>query len=289
MKKILVTGSNGQLGQDIQELSAKYPGFSFVFTDIQELDITSKNDVDSFFRKEKPDCLINCAAYTAVDKAEEDMELANKINHLAPELLAKISAKNKTCFFHISTDYVFDGSACKPYEENNPINPVSVYGKTKADGEIAVLKNNPDATIIRTSWLYGNYGSNFVKTMIKLGKEKESLQVVSDQIGSPTFSGDLAAAILQIIDNTSKKLMPYKPGIYNYSNEGVCTWYDFALAVHDFAKISCKVFPVNSSAFPTLAKRPFYSVLSKEKIKATYRIEIPYWRDSLRFCISRIR
>ncbi|MBN2681550.1 MAG: dTDP-4-dehydrorhamnose reductase [Bacteroidales bacterium] len=289
MKKILITGANGQLGSDFRELSGKYPGFIFLLTDVNELDITSEKDVKQFFERENPDYLINCAAYTAVDNAEDDEKNADLINNKAVEILAKQSAKFKTRFFHISTDYVFDGNSCTPYLETDEMNPVSAYGKAKAKGELAALKYNTEATIIRTGWLYGNYGKNFVKTMIKLGKEKESLQVVFDQIGTPTYSGDLASAIMYIIDNTSKKLIPYKAGIYNFANEGVCSWYDFALAIHEFAKISCKVYPVNSSAFPTKAKRPSYSVLNKEKIKTEYRMEIPYWRDSLKLCISRMR
>jgi dTDP-4-dehydrorhamnose reductase len=289
MKKILITGANGQLGSDFRELSGFFPGYNFVFTDVNELNISSEKDVRLFFEKENPDYLINCAAYTAVDNAEDDEKNANLINNIAVGILAKETFKSKVMFFHISTDYVFDGNSCTPYLETDKINPVSVYGKTKAEGELAVQKFNTEATIIRTSWLYGNYGNNFVKTMIRLGKERDSLQVVFDQIGSPTYSGDLASTILHIIDNTSKKLMPYKPGIYNFSNEGVCSWYDFALATHEFAKVSCKVIPVNSSAFPTKAKRPSYSVLNKEKLKTSYRIEIPYWRDSLKNCISRMK
>lgn len=287
--KILVTGANGQLGSEIKKMSGEYPNFEFVFTDINELDITDFETVSLFFENKKPDILINCAAYTAVDIAETDKELAGLINTKVPSFLGKISAKLNCKIIHISTDYVFDGTGYMPYLESDMVNPESVYGQTKLNGEIALLKENPEAIIIRTSWLYSVFGNNFVKTMIRLGKEKDELKVVCDQIGSPTNAADLAKIIMEIVDKSSEGSILWKHGIYHYSNEGVCSWYDFAKTIHELCGIECDVYPVSSDEYPTPAKRPYYSVLNKSKIKKYLNMNIPYWRDSLEKCLDELK
>lgn len=270
--KILVTGSNGQLGT---ELKKRLP--DALFTDVDCLDITDLEVVKQFVSNYHVGTIVNCAAYTAVDKAEDEEELAYKINVIGPENLAKSGCK----IIHISTDYVFDGTNHKPYLPEDEAHPVSVYGQTKRAGELAVLENAQIAVVIRTAWLYSSHGTNFVKTMRRLGAEKSNLNVVTDQIGSPTFAGDLAQAIVEILPQLSEK----NRGVYHYTNEGVCSWYDFATEIMNLSGLSCKVNPIPSSAYPTKATRPFYSVLSKEKIKNVFNIEIPYWKESLRkFC-----
>ncbi|HBS86110.1 MAG: dTDP-4-dehydrorhamnose reductase [Bacteroidetes bacterium GWF2_38_335] len=286
MKTILVTGSKGQLGSELQYLSPVFPQFRFVFTDVDELDITDEKKLDNYLSSICPDILINCAAYTAVDKAESDQENARRINALAPGLIGKLAKKHNFRVIHTSTDYVFDGSSSIPLKEDDFTNPVSVYGVTKLDGEKALLVENPDAIIIRTAWLYSVYGNNFVKTMIRLGNEREQLGVVSDQVGSPTNAEDLALAILQIIEFSF--LHRWNPGIYHYSNEGVCSWYEFALEIHRMAGVNCFVKPIATSEYPTAAKRPEYSLLDKTKIKNTFGIEISGWKESLEKCIKRI-
>ena len=287
--KILVTGANGQLGSEIRKTCIRYPYLSFLFTDVDELDITDFNTVESFFEREKPDFLINCAAYTAVDVAETDDELAELINTKVPAYLGRIAGKNECKIIHISTDYVFDGSGCLPYAENDLVNPESIYGKTKLNGEISLLKENPRAIIIRTSWLYSSFGNNFVKTMIRLGLERDELKVVGDQIGTPTYAADLAEVLVDVISKTTMGKKDWKPGIYHYSNEGVCSWYDFAKAIHEMYGIKCNVYPISTEEYPTPAKRPSYSVLNKSKIKKFLGVEIPYWRDSLSLCIEEIK
>ncbi len=287
MKRILITGANGQLGSELQSLSTRETGFLFLFTDYDTLDITDKQAVEHFFTEELPDFVINCAAYTAVDKAELEEEAAIRLNSVAPGILATESKAISAKLIHISTDYVFDGTKNRPYNEDDPVKPLGVYGRTKREGEINTLAN-PDAMIIRTSWLYSSYGNNFVKTMVRLGKERQSLNVVFDQAGTPTYARDLAGTILEIIRNSAQDADSWKPGIYHYSNEGVCSWYDFALAIHHFAGISCHVHPVESKDFPTLTQRPYYSVLNKAKIKSTFGIAIPYWIDSLKKCIQQL-
>jgi dTDP-4-dehydrorhamnose reductase len=284
MKKVLVTGANGQLGREIQSLKESDRNIRFLFTDIETLDITDRNAVARFFSREKPSFVVNCAAFTAVNKAEEEKDRAFLLNTVAPGILAEECRALSAGFIHISTDYVFDGSGNRPYVEDDPVNPLGVYGRTKQEGEANALEN-PDSIVIRTSWLYSPFGNNFVKTMIRLGKEQEILNVVFDQVGTPTYAHDLAAAILEII---RKGESAWAPGIYHYSNEGVCSWYDFALAVHRLAGISCRVLPVESKDFPTPTVRPPYSVFNKHKIKSTFGIEIPYWMDSLKVCIQRI-
>jgi dTDP-4-dehydrorhamnose reductase len=287
MKRILITGANGQLGSELQSLSTRESGFLFLFTDYDTLDITDNQAVEHFFAEELPDFVINCAAYTAVDKAELEEEAAIRLNSVAPGILSMESKAISAKLIHISTDYVFDGTKNRPYNEDDPVKPLGVYGRTKQEGEINILAN-PDAMVIRTSWLYSSFGNNFVKTMVRLGKERQSLNVVFDQAGTPTYARDLAGAILEIIRNSAQDADFWKPGIYHYSNEGVCSWYDFALAIHHFAGISCQIHPVESMDFPTLTQRPHYSVLNKSKIKSTFGITIPYWMDSLKNCIQQL-
>jgi len=286
--KILVTGAYGQLGSEIKELAGNYPGFRFVFTDADSLDITDSLAVGSFFNENNPDWVVNCAAYTAVEKAEKEQEAAAKINSAAPGILAAACKKAKARLIHVSTDYVFSGKNHKPYNEDDEVNPLGAYGLTKLAGEKLCLENNPDTIIIRTSWLYSQFGNNFVKTMLRLGKERESINVVFDQVGTPTYAGDLAGAILEIIRKCQNPEVKFTPGIYHYSNEGVCSWYDFTLAIHEMAGIQCKIFPVESKDFPVAVQRPFYSVLNKGRIKSVYQIIIPYWKDSLKICIEKI-
>ncbi len=286
--KILVTGSYGQLGNEINSLSAKYADWHFLFTDVDSLDITSEIALDTWFQNNKPNYIINCAAYTAVDKAESDIVTAERVNSLAPKLLAKQAKKIGARLIHVSTDYVFDGESFLPYSEEDKVNPKSVYGETKLRGEKNCFEENRDTIIIRTSWLYSAFGNNFVKTMLRLGKERGQLNVVFDQVGTPTYAADLAGAILAIIEISEKESENFMPGIYHYSNEGVASWYDFAKAVFEISEVNCNVEPVLSDQFPTAAKRPNYSVLNKSKIKNTFGITIPYWRESLKYCIQEL-
>jgi len=284
MKKILVTGANGQLGNEFRVLASKYTNLGFEFTDVQELDITKKEAIDAFVGRVKPDFIVNCAAYTAVDKAESDQDLAYLLNSEAPRLLAEAAKKQGAKFVQISTDYVFDGTSHVPYTEDMPIKPVSVYGTSKAMGEKNTMDANPQSIIIRTAWLYSSFGGNFVKTMIRLGKERADLGVVFDQVGSPTYARDLADCILQIISSGDEK---WTAGIYHYSNEGVCSWYDFTKEIHQLTGITtCQVRPLQTSDYPTPARRPHFSVFNKKKIKTTFGIEIPYWKDSLKACLE---
>jgi dTDP-4-dehydrorhamnose reductase len=287
--KILVTGSYGQLGSELKDLSVNYPEWEFLFTDADSLDITNEHAVDVYFKMHKPSFLINCAAYTAVDKAETETNVAHQINAIAPGILAKLSKKYMSGYIHISTDYIFDGQSYKPYSEYDVVNPAGVYGKTKLAGERLIRSANPGAIIVRTSWLYSAYGNNFVKTMLRLGKERDVLKVVYDQIGTPTYAADLAQALLAIAESYSKNPADAVPGIYHYSNEGVSSWYDFAKSIFEIAGIQCQVMPVPSEEYPTPAKRPHYSVLNKSKIKATFNITIPYWKESLKICIDKIQ
>ncbi len=285
MKKILVTGSNGQLGSEIKERASGFPQYQFMFTDIEELDLTNKEDVNNFFKENQFDVCINCAAYTAVDKAEDDRELALLVNFEAVKILTEACSAYKTFLVHISTDYVFDGTNYKPYEETDPPSPNSYYGLTKLKGEEAVFSISDHAIIIRTSWLYSSYGNNFVKTMLRLGKEKEQIGVVVDQVGTPTFAGDLADAILTAIEKYDGE--PVNE-IYHFSNEGAISWYDFAKAIMLESSLDCKVTPIESKDFSAKANRPFYSVLNKAKIKTDLDIEIPYWLDSLKLVLKKL-
>ncbi len=287
--KIIVTGSKGQLGRSIQELSSDYPALSFVFTDIEELDICDPVQVDTFFAKEKPSLVVNCAAYTAVDKAEKEAVLAEKLNHHAVANLACTCKKSGAKLIHISTDYLFDGNKSTPYHERDIVRPQSVYGISKLEGETAILRTEIKSIIIRTSWLYSAYGTNFVKTMLRLGRERDELGIVSDQVGTPTYAGDLAKVLLDILQITASDSKRFVTGIYHYSNEGVASWYDFTKAIFEyFPDITCKVNPIDTAAYPTPATRPAYSVLNKSKIKTTFGIKIPYWRDSLKFCLIKL-
>jgi dTDP-4-dehydrorhamnose reductase len=288
--KIIVTGSKGQLGCSMQEISSGYPEFSFVFTDIEELDICDSALVDQFIAKENPFAVVNCAAYTAVDKAEKEVVLAEKINHHAVVNLVSACKKYGAKLIHISTDYLFDGNKSSPYHEKDIVRPRSVYGITKLEGETAILRAEIKSIIIRTSWLYSAYGSNFVKTMLRLGRERDQLSVVSDQVGSPTYAIDLARAVLDILQIGSKDSKKFVPGIYHYSNEGVASWFDFTKAIFELSPgICCKVNPIDTQSYPTPAARPAYSVLNKSKIKTTFAIEIPYWRDSLKLCLIKLQ
>ncbi len=279
---ILVTGSNGQLGSEIKAISSNY-SYNFFFTDRNNIDITSKDNIKEFCKTNNINAIINCAAYTAVDKAESDVENADLINRKAVKKLALVSEELKIKLIHISTDYVFDGKNFKPYCEEYKTNPQGVYGKTKLDGENELLDINPfNSIIIRTSWVYSYYGNNFVKTMLRLGAEKEFLGVIFDQVGTPTYARDLAKAILDILP----KIENQKVEIYNYSNEGVLSWYDFAKEIMRMAKLDCKVNPIETFQYPTPAKRPHFSLLNKSKIKSTFSIEIPYWKDSLDECLK---
>ncbi len=286
--KILITGAYGQLGNELNVLSSQYPEWQFLFTDADTLDITDSKAVELFFQTHLPGVVINCAAYTAVDKAETDTETARKINALAPEILAKYSKKCRAKFIHISTDYVFDGNACTPMKETDTENPASVYGATKWEGEKLAQAENPGMIIIRTSWLYSTFGNNFVKTMLRFGKEKGRLNVVFDQVGSPTYAADLAEAILIIVAASEKTPEKFVPGIYHFSDEGVASWYDFAKAIFEISGVNCVVNPVLTAEFPTSAKRPCYSVMDKSKIKNTFELAVPYWRDSLKICIEKL-
>jgi len=283
MQTVLVTGSKGQLGNEIQVLAPSYPQFNFIFTDVDELDICNRRSVDDFFAVHKIDFLINCAAYTAVDKAEEDKLMCFQINKDAVGHLGEASARHGVKMLHVSTDYVFDGKSYVPYTEEMPVSPATVYGQSKAEGEQLLASVLQNAVVVRTSWLYSSFGNNFVKTMLRLGRERVSLQVVFDQVGTPTYAADLADALLQII--SAGKLIP---GIYHYSNEGVCSWYDFALAIFKSAKIECDVLPINSKDYPTKTPRPHYSVLNKQKVKSTYNLRIAHWEDSLKLCIQKL-
>lgn len=284
MLSILVTGSNGQLGSEIKELSGEYD-YNYFFTDRDTLDISDEAALKNFIATRHIDTIINCAAYTAVDKAESEQELADSINHLAVKYLAQISKEKNIKLIHISTDYVFDGKNYKPYSETDKTNPNSIYGQTKLDGEKALQEINPtNSILIRTSWVYSNFGANFVKTMLRLGKDKEQLGVIFDQVGTPTYARDLAKTILEILPNIENDTVE----IYNYSNEGVLSWYDFAKEIMRMAKLDCKINPIESKEYPTPAVRPPYSLLNKSKIKKDFDIVIPYWKDSLDECLRKM-
>ncbi len=288
MATILITGANGQLGNEFRVESKESP-HQFIFTDAEELDVTNEAIIKKTVKENKPDYLINCAAYTAVDKAETDIDLARKINSYAPGYLAEACRQNDAKLIHISTDYVFDGSASQPYIERKFTIPTGMYGKTKLEGEEAVHEAGGQYMIVRTSWLYSSFGNNFVKTMIRLGKERDELGVIYDQIGSPTYARDLATTILEIIDKVEVAEKDFTRGVYHYSNEGVASWYDFSKAIFEFQNIDCHVKPIKTEDYPTPAQRPHYSLLAKEKIKKIYGVEIPYWRDSLKKCLALLK
>jgi dTDP-4-dehydrorhamnose reductase len=288
MAVILVTGASGQLGSELKVSSKNYFGYEFIFTDLDKLDITEEKAVNDFIKLNHPDWIINCAAYNLVDKAESDYENAVRINGLAVKNLVESIKGTESKLIHISTDYVFDGNSNIPYNENSVTNPQSAYGRSKLEGERFALLHN-GTMIIRTSWLFSSFGNNFVKTIIRHGKEKESLRVVFDQVGTPTYAADLADTILLIISKVIRNQIAFNAGIYHYSNEGVCSWYDFATEIILASRLKCKVNPILSKDFPSIVKRPFYSVLDKSKIKENYGIEIPHWKVSLGKCMRLLR
>ena len=281
---ILVTGSSGQLGSELNDIYSNYPQYDFWFLSRTEFSIDDIELARSVFEKYHPAYLINCAAYTAVDKAEVEKETADRINGYAVGDLAKLCKDFNTKFIHISTDYVFSGTASSPLKESDPVDPVNAYGYGKLLGEQLAFRNNPDSVVIRTSSVYSHHGKNFVKTMMRLMEEKESISVVSDQLGSPTYAADLAEAIMLLISSGK-----WSPGIYNYSNEGHISWHDFAIEIRDQTGSSCVVKAISTSGFPTPAKRPAYSVLDKTKIIETYGIEPKEWKESLKLCLAKIR
>ena len=278
--KLLITGAYGQLGNEMRVALERYPHLESIFTDVDTLDITDKNAVDAFVALHKPNVLINCAAYTAVDKAEDDLALCYKINCDAVRNLGEVAQAHSMMVIHVSTDYVFDGTGHIPYTEDMAVSPTNVYGKSKLAGERELRKACPGAIIIRTSWLYSGFGNNFVKTMLKLGNERSQLKVIFDQIGTPTYAADLADAMLQIIDSGK-----FVPGIYHFSNEGVCSWYDFTKMIFKLAHVECEVLPIESKDYAVRTPRPHYSVLNKSKLKSTYNQTIPYWMDGLERCL----
>jgi dTDP-4-dehydrorhamnose reductase len=277
--KILVTGSNGQLGTELKPLLPEA-----LFVDVDKLDITNEMAVNEFVKQYEIETIINCAAYTAVDKAEDEESKAYQINATGPTNLARTGCN----LIHISTDYVFNGRGYKPYTPQDATDPVSAYGRTKLEGEKTVLKYSKKAVIIRTAWLYSSHGNNFVLTMRKLGASKSEINVINDQIGSPTFAGDLAEAIVQILSELKDKdCWKQKSGIYHFTNEGVCSWYDFAHEIMELSGYSCRVNPIPTSEYPTKAVRPHYSVLDKKTIRETFNVHTPYWRESLKKCLSQ--
>lgn len=282
--RILVTGANGQLGKEIRQLETKWPQFDFLFLSREDLPIHHFELVRQFFIGSHPDYLINCAAYTAVDKAEKEKDLAFQVNAEAVGVLAAICKEHSCKFIHLSTDYVFDGDASRPYGEEDPTHPQGVYGASKCEGEKQAQELNPEAIIIRTSWLYSSFGNNFVKTILRLLKEKPVVNVVSDQLGSPTYAKDLAEAILQIVSTNN-----WNSGVYHYSNEGTTSWFEFAKAIADMSGSATQVHPITTPEFPTPAKRPAWSVLDTSKISAVYGLTIRPWREGLKDCLERLR
>ncbi|KAF2342030.1 dTDP-4-dehydrorhamnose reductase [Flavobacterium tistrianum] len=277
MEKILVTGATGQLGSELSVLAPSYPQYEWIFADRIQVTLDNLELLQSQLDKIKPDIIFNCGAYTAVDKAEEEKDLAFKVNHLAVELIAKYCAENNAKLIHISTDYVFDGSSSIALDEDEETNPINVYGKSKLVGEMACLKENPESIVIRTSWVYSKFGNNFVKTMQRLMQERDEINVVNDQIGSPTYAADLAKAMIDILES-----LKWIPGVYNYSNEGEISWYEFALNIKELGGYACEVKGIQSSSYRTIAKRPNFSLLNKEKIKRVYNLDIPYYMESLK-------
>tara|TARA_B100000886_G_scaffold190530_1_gene131128 strand:+ start:26350 stop:27219 length:870 start_codon:yes stop_codon:yes gene_type:complete len=287
--KILVIGSNGQLGSEIKEIAVDYKDFNFLFRDLPELNICKKDALNTFILNKNIDLVINCAAYTAVDKAEENAEIAEQVNSLGVQNLVNALEKVNGKLIHISTDYVFDGCNSEPYKESDHVNPLGVYGKTKREGELFVINSSIDSIVIRTSWLYSSFGNNFVKTMHRLGNEKNFLSVISDQIGTPTYARDLAKVCLDIISISDTERISNKGKVYHYSNEGVASWYDFAITIMELSGSNCVIKAIQTIDYPTIAKRPHYSVLDESKIKKDFNIEIPYWKDSLKDCLNKLK
>lgn len=287
---VLVTGANGQLGQELLALTAEFPSLKLLPATRQELDITNRDQVRQYFDRHPVDFCLNCAAYTAVDQAENHPEAAHRVNVLGPEVLAEACREQDATLIHYSTDYVYHTLCNRPYREEDPTNPQSVYARTKLEGEMKVREALPRSIIVRTSWVYSAFGGNFVKTVLRLGADRDHLRVVYDQVGTPTYAHDLALATLTML----LRLEGHRDrgaalgGIYHYSNEGVTSWYDFAVAILDLAGLPCRVLPIESKDYPTLAPRPFFSVLNKEKIKTTFDLDIPHWRRSLQTCLEQI-
>ncbi len=288
MATVLVTGANGQLGNEMKVVSKNFYGYDFIFTDIDTLDITDSDKTSDFFLNTRPDWIVNCAAYNLVDKAESEPDIALLINGTAVKNITGVIKGTECKLIHVSTDYVFDGKSNVPYDEMAPANPMSAYGRSKLAGEKAALLHQ-HSMIIRTAWLYSSFGSNFVKTILKHGNVKESLNVVFDQTGTPTYAADLAGAIMQIISGVIRNHFAFNAGTYHFSNEGVCSWYDFAVEIIHEAGLECKINPILSKEYPTAAQRPFYSVLDKSKIKENYNLSIPHWRTSLKNCINLLK
>jgi dTDP-4-dehydrorhamnose reductase len=288
MAVILVTGANGQLGSELKEAAKNYCGYQFIFTDVDTLDITNKAQTESFIHNADPNWIINCAAYNLVDKAEKEPEKAILINYTSVKNLAG-AIKGKDCrLVHFSSDYVFDGGSNVPYNEGSVPNPVSTYGKSKLEGEKAALLHY-GSMVIRTSWLYSSFGTNFVKTILSKGKDNDTLKVVFDQTGSPTYAADLANSVMLVISGVIRNQLAFHAGIYHYSNEGVCSWYDLAVETIKEAGLDCRIIPILSEEYPVVAARPSYSVLNKSKIKENYNLEIPHWRTSLKKCINLLK
>jgi dTDP-4-dehydrorhamnose reductase len=288
MAVILVTGSNGQLGNELKVVSKKFYGYDFIFADLEELDLTIPEQINSFIQKTKPDWIINCAAYNLVDKAENEPDAAMRVNGTSVKNITEAIKGSECRLIHISTDYVYGGASNLPYNEMSVPDPSSAYGKSKLAGEKFALTHNA-SMVIRTSWLYSSFGNNFVKTIIRNAREKDSLKVVFDQTGTPTYAADLAEAIMNIVSGVIRNQFALNAGIYNYSNEGVCSWYDFAVEIIRDAQLSCMVLPVHSGEYPSVAKRPVFSVMDKTKIKDNYNLTIPHWRDSLTKCMKLLK
>jgi dTDP-4-dehydrorhamnose reductase len=286
--KVLITGSNGQLGSEIKELVSEFENLECIFKDLPELDICDIDMLTTIIINQHINAVINCAAYTSVDQSEENPEIAEQVNVKGVLNLVNALEKVNGKLIHISTDYVFDGNHSQPYKESDSVSPIGVYGETKRAGELAVLNSSIDAIVIRTSWLYSYYGNNFVKTMLRLGNEKESINVVFDQIGTPTYAKDLAKTCMNILIDAGSTNISKKGSLYHFSNEGVTSWYDFATAIMEISNIDCKVVPIETKDYPTQAIRPLYSVLDKYKIKSDFKVTIPHWRDSLVNCLKKI-
>lgn len=289
-KKILVTGSNGQLGMELRQLAPAHPSYSFIFTTREQMPLEDPAAIHALIDNLKPDYLVNCAAYTAVDRAESDRPMAFLVNGEAPGTMAAACARNNAVMIHISTDYVFNGQSDRPYRESDATDPVNLYGASKLEGEKNVLRELPSSIIIRTAWVYSEFGKNFVRTMLRLMNEKEQIGVVSDQYGTPTYAADLASAVISIIQTLGQDSSPVPghSGIFHFSNEGRISWYEFAVAIAKLSGTSCRVNPISTKEFPTPAKRPSYSVLDKTKITREFGIVPPHWHDSLEKCIARI-
>jgi dTDP-4-dehydrorhamnose reductase len=288
MAIILITGANGQLGNELKVVSKNFYGYDFIFTDVDELNITSQDQTSDFIRKAKPDWIVNCAAYNLVDKAEAEPDQALLINSIAVKNITEVIRGTDCRFIHVSTDYVYDGKSNVPYSESIPPNPLTAYGRSKLAGEKHALLHH-GSMIIRTAWLYSSFGKNFVKTILKNGAEKELLKVVFDQTGTPTYAADLAEAIMSVISGVIRNQVAMNAGIYNYSNEGVCSWYDFACEIIKEGGLNCEIRPVLSNEFQQVAHRPSYSVMDKSKIKENYGLSIPHWRTSLKKCMKLLK